>query len=400
MRKLYFLAILFLAVTNGHAQGTWSTMASLPATGRAFSYVFSIGDTGYVCGGANLGTVQSEFWAYVPATNTWIQKTTPPFNAKQGVCFVVNNKAYLCTGMKAGLTTPTNEVWEFDPSTGAWSQKNNFPGGARISAYSLAIGSKGYLGGGSNTLPGGQLYDFWEYVPATDTWTQIPNYPITDYFGIATFEVNGIGYFVGGFGTGGSATIPTNNVWSFNPSNNQWTAKNDFPVNVGQSTGFTAAGSGYIVNGTTQLGSNQTKINDLYKYDSATDSWSMQTDFPSSVRSATHVFVINNMAYAGHGLGLSSAYYVDWYRYVPTGMSSLFETPNNHSLLLSPNPATSAVQIISEKGINAPVVLMDLQGRIITRIEDASEGLNVTMIPDGIYLVEMGGVYQRLVVRH
>lgn len=399
MRHLYFLLVFLFTFNNAFSQGTWTTKASLPSTGRAFASVFSIGDTAYVCAGGNLGITQTDFWAYHPATDSWVQKSTPAYQMRQGVCFVVNGKAYMCTGIPIGSMSPVAEVWEYDPVTDQWTQKNNFPGGARLSSYSFAIGNKGYLGGGSTGQAGGLIYDFWEYEPATDTWTQIPNYPIPDYFGLAGFELNGLGYLVGGFGTGSPSTVPVNRVWCYNPATSQWTQKNNFPINIGQATGFTVAGSSYILNGTLQLGSNQTKTNTLYKYDSVNDSWSLQTNFPGTARSATHVAVINNVVYAGQGLGLSSAYYDDWYQYIPAGVSALSENTMEDKFSIAPNPASEYFKVMHE-GIGKSVMISDLNGRKILENNNAESTIDVSRIPNGVYIVKLNGVHQRLIVQH
>jgi N-acetylneuraminic acid mutarotase len=380
------------------SQGVWSTLSSLPATGRAFSYVFSVGDTGYVCGGLNLGVTQSDFWAYHPGTDTWVQKSTPPLISRQGVTFVINGKAYLCTGMEIGNTTAHAEVWEYDPATDSWTQKNNFPGGARISAFGFAIGNKGYIGGGSFPAPNSFYYDFWEYDPANDSWTQIPNYPLPEYAGFGTFVVNGIGYVVGGLNSA-SITIPGNKVWSFNPTTNQWTQKNNFPINLGLTTGFSVAGEGYIVNGATQLGSNQQKINSLYKYNALADSWSLQANFPGPVRSSTHALVINNAVYAGQGLGLSSVYYTDWYKYVPAGTSSLHESNSMKTLDAYPNPASNML-MIQGADLSQPVTISDLNGRILKSSVTDPNYVDVSNLPAGLYILNNGQWHKPFTVKH
>ena len=42
------------------------------------------------------------------------------------------------------------DFWEYDPATNAWTQKADFGGTARYGAVGFSIGSKGYIGTGSD----------------------------------------------------------------------------------------------------------------------------------------------------------------------------------------------------------------------------------------------------------
>src|SRR5205823_1898625 len=78
-------------------------------------------------------------------------------------------KGYIGTGFDNNVTW-TNDFWEYDPSTNVWMQKADFGGSGRAAAVGFSIGSKGYLGTGSDSE--GLFNDFWEYDPATNAWTQ------------------------------------------------------------------------------------------------------------------------------------------------------------------------------------------------------------------------------------
>ena len=60
----------------------------------------------------------------------------------------------------------------------SWTQKANFGGTPRYGAAEFSIGSKGYIGIGSDAYPVYHFVnDFWEYDTITNSWSQKANFP-------------------------------------------------------------------------------------------------------------------------------------------------------------------------------------------------------------------------------
>lgn len=385
MKNIYLVLLLAFHSFFASSQGIWNTKSSLPASQRANGFAFSIGDTGYVFAGNYLATSLTDLWAYIPATDTWIQRSSPAFTARFGFTFVLNGKAYVGTGIS---TAVNNEVWEYDPSSDQWTQKNNFPGGARYGSFSFVIGNTGYIGSGYNPMssPATIYHDVWAYDAVTDSWTQKANTSVPEYYGFSSFVINSNAVVVGGFGTGSPQTVPANKVWMYDPLMDQWTQKNNFPVTIGLATGFETGNEGYIATGAEQLGSNQIKLNTVYKYNSITDSWSLQAPFPGAGRSGMQAFVINGHVYAGTGLGLASAYYNDWYEYVPSSTTSLQETALQRVWKVYPNPVSEILYI---EGNHSDAFITDVYGRLVATLK-GSNAIDVSLYPEGIYILNAG----------
>lgn len=64
--------------------------------------------------------------------------------------FAVNGKGYIGTGDDFSSGNNYADFWEFDPLTGTWSQIQDFPGIARRYMVSFVIGTKAFVGVGTN----------------------------------------------------------------------------------------------------------------------------------------------------------------------------------------------------------------------------------------------------------
>ena len=106
-----------------------------------------------------------------------------------------------------------------------------------------------------------------------------------------------------------SRYVPTgsylNDFWKYNAQTSTWTRLNNFPGSLrGGQVSFVANGKGYMGLGyqvTTGSFSDALYMKDLWEYDPTSDTWSSKADFPGSARSDASVFVINNVAYVGAG---------------------------------------------------------------------------------------------------
>ena len=62
--------------------------------------------------------------------------------------FVKNNKAYISTGTKGGVSKQT---WEYDPVTDLWTQMREFEGAARTGAVGFTLKNVAYLSTGRSS---------------------------------------------------------------------------------------------------------------------------------------------------------------------------------------------------------------------------------------------------------
>ena len=180
-----------------------------------------------------------------------------------------------------------------DTLPGEWTQKANVGGGPRISSVGFSIGSKGYIGTGSN---GAMKKDFWEYDPATNIWTQKADFGGTHRVGAVGFALLGYGYIGLGFDTGGN--YPTD-FWEYNPATNTWTQQNNFPgFGRERAVGFEQGSVAYV--GTGYKFQTDTWYRDIWEYSPAGDSWFQMNDFPFKAHSL-EAFSIGSFSYVGVG---------------------------------------------------------------------------------------------------
>lgn len=202
----------------------------------------------------------------------------------------------------------SNDFWEYDPTYDSWTQKASFIGLPRTMPIAFCIDNKGYVGTGStNSLNAAN--DFFEYDPLSNTWTQKGDFPGTARYGAVGFSIASKGYI----GMGSDGTF-LQDFWEYDPLSDSWSQKPDFPggaVNV--ATTFTIGQKGYVCTGNSSTGS--AAANFLYEYDPATSTWTQKTDLPGQGRWHAVSFTIDNFGYVGTGKtpGLLN----DFWRYDP-----------------------------------------------------------------------------------
>ena len=115
---------------------------------------FSIGSKGYIGTGEGYNGHNGLFTKTSGSTtllaNTWTQKADFGGTARYGaVGFSIGSKGYIGTGSDDS-SLRYKDFWEYDPAANTWTQKADFGGTARDCAVGFSIGSKGYIGTGED----------------------------------------------------------------------------------------------------------------------------------------------------------------------------------------------------------------------------------------------------------
>lgn len=233
---------------------------------------------------------------------------------ERGVGFAIGNRGYIGLGQDT-LNLMLNDFWEYDPGTNSWTQKANFPGAARRDAAAFAIGTKGYVGTGMNNADafmGFPQTDFWEYNPVTNLWAAKAAFPGGFGSGVyysTGFAVSGKGYLCGGKV---GASSYSNELWEYTPASNSWLQKAFYPNGVRYGgTAFVIGNIAYFGTGTDE----NVFTNDFCKYNPATDTWTPLSPFPGSGRFSSCTFTLN-----GHGFmvfGSDGGYKDELWEYDP-----------------------------------------------------------------------------------
>lgn len=290
MKKLLLTLFAFsLLFSSAFAQNEWSPRASLPDSARCLGIGFSIGNYGYVgLGGDMRHPIQyfRDFWRFDPRNNSWTRMMDFPGRARiLPATFVIGNYAYVVTGSEVNFGYALlTECWQYNAVTNQWTQKANFPGISRYADVGFAIGGKGFVGTGYDTINSSRLLrDMWEYDTTTNTWTQKNDFGGDVRYVASAFSVGSKGYVCFGLDSIAGNFQSINDMWEYDIGSDSWTQKSSSPFD---SIGFA---SGFIIGSDIYIGTGQNyytaKItNDFWRYNTLTDTWTEQTRFPGASR--------------------------------------------------------------------------------------------------------------------
>jgi hypothetical protein len=289
----------------------WVQKANFGGAARYRAVGFSIGSKGYMgtgFTGFDVSSVKNDFWEYDPTGNSWTQKANFGGGVRaNAVGFSIGSKGYIGTGSNSGFK---NDFWEYDPTSNTWTQKANFGGTARILAVGFSIGSKGYIGTGNKD-------DFWEYDPIGNTWTQKANFGGTARYEAVGFSIGSKGYI--GTGTDGEAK---NDFWEYDPIGNTWTQKANFGGKARDGAiGFSIGSKGYIGSG---YGDGMK--NDFWEYDPTANKWTQKANFGSIACYAAVGFSIDSKGYIG--TGYEGEFKNDFWEYDPASPINITQQGN------------------------------------------------------------------------
>ena len=245
-------------------------------------------------GSVRIGTVDIEGNIFTVTqsggvSNIWLPKTAFGGSARYyAVGFSIGTKGYIGTGSDG---SPKKDFWEYDPVANAWTQKADFGGSARYYAVGFSIGEKGYIGTGWDGST--KTKDFWEYDPVLNIWARKADFGGTERGLAVGFSIGEKGYI----GTGSDNDSLRNDFWEYDPAADRWTGKADFKGTARSwASGFSIEGKGYI--GTGWDGSVR---KDFWAYDPAANAWSQKANFGGTERYYAVGFPIEGKGYIGTG---------------------------------------------------------------------------------------------------
>lgn len=168
-----------------------------------------------------------------------------------------------------------------------WYRAGNVAGADRTQAVSFTINNKAYIGTGS------YRDDFWEFDPENNTWTQKANYPAGGVNGLVAFAIGGNGYV--GMGNLSDGTVLPN-FYKYDTALNTWTRVKDYQgeFTSGSYASFVVSEKGYVCCDRSGRGYNP----ETWEYDPNSNSWTQKASYTSGngVFHAT-AFSINGKGY-------------------------------------------------------------------------------------------------------
>jgi N-acetylneuraminic acid mutarotase len=264
---------LVLAVAVG-AQGSWSTLAPVPAPTEGMQ-VGQIGNQiiaayGYSAGDTNLTRI------YDIDADSWSLGSPAPLPTRsEGAAATHGGELYVVGGRSAG---PLADLDRYTRATDTWVSLANMPT-ARRGLATAVVGNALYaIGGSTGTAPcnGSPLATLERYDIDSGTWSTMAPLP-SARSDLAAYAHGDKIYVFGG--CTGSESAVTNAVDVYNVATNTWsTAPADMPI--ARSSMYAAGGKGstvFVIGG--QAGGVQLTTNEAYKI--ANNSWSAATPMPS-----------------------------------------------------------------------------------------------------------------------
>jgi len=167
----------------------------------------------------------------------------------------------------------------------SWIQRADFGSIGRHRAMGISIGNKGYIGLGHYNGTGQNivLKDWWQYDPSTNSWSQKADYIGNNgngNYGVLSFGMENFGF------VGGGQQGPGNEFYKYDPVNNIWTSVTNTPTSTNDREGFAIGKKGYYMSG-----------NNVYEYNSETDSWSEKNSAPFNISWWNTTFTIDGKGY-------------------------------------------------------------------------------------------------------
>ena len=237
------------------------------------------------------------FYGHAYAQGSWAQKANFGGTGRAGaVGFSIGTKGYIGTGTEgSGSSGPNkNDFWEWDQLTDTWTQMADFAGTARSYAIGFSIGNKGYIGTGYDGT--NKKNDFWEWNQSNNTWLQKANFGGTARYCSVGFSINSKGYIGTGYDDNSSTK---KDFWEWDQASDTWTQKASLGGSVrGEAIGFSIGSKGYIATGND---SSALLKKDFWEWDQASDTWTQKADFGGTARRNALGFSIGTKGYIGTG---------------------------------------------------------------------------------------------------
>lgn len=141
-------------------------IGDFPGSGRQYGFAGAYDRRGYYGGGNDSG-YYADFYEFDSRYNTWTQKNGPGTARTRAAAVATNQALYVMCGYNGSYL---NSMQAYDFATGIWGDRTAFGGSIRsdIVAVYCAANGKIYAGLGYD---GSSFYaDWYEYTPGTNAW--------------------------------------------------------------------------------------------------------------------------------------------------------------------------------------------------------------------------------------
>lgn len=300
---LLVFVLVGLVATPALAQdGTWTTMAPMPANRWAHAAV-EVSGTIYIVGGNEGSSVSSgSIFAYDLASDAWTTKAAMLAGRSSPGAGAVNGKIFVFGGGNYWGAVTSTEV--YDPATNTWTNlaPMNHPRGGGVPA-SGAVNGMLYAAGG-DTSGTTEVYD-----PVSNTWTDVAPMPSPRFY-VGGAAIGSVLYVVGGHNASGTVD---NTVYAYDTASNTWSTKAPLPTPRMNPTVAVVDGILYVVGGSQHSSGYNIQLDTVEAYNPSTDEWTTEASIPGCREQAAATASRKHLYVAG-GLkqdGCTSSFYND-----------------------------------------------------------------------------------------
>ena len=373
MKKI--ITQLLLLITIPLFSQSWVQKSAFPGVERRAASGCSAQGKGYVMFGIKGNQNLKDVWEYSPISDSWTQKNNFPGPARR-YAILVSDDTLIFGGLGSEGSSHFTDFMQYYPSTDSWSTKASYPGDAGYASFAAIYNGFVYVGGGTRLTNNSKGKDFWKYSIANDTWTSIGNLPFNERTGGVCIESNGVIYL--GFGHDGTSS--KKDFYAYYPSTNSWSQKSSFPgFDRLNPIYFKTSNNEIIVGGGYRL--NNTALNDYYKYDPISDTWSLiSSNFTNANRSLAAEFTINSVGYVIGGFDSTKTKFLnDIWAYKPPISTSIKDNKTTSiNIQVFPVPARDYLILEIDGVLQSKVLfsLFDINGKLIQEYFIQENSLN------------------------
>lgn len=184
-----------------------------------------------------------------------------------------------------------------------WSEVAPFKGGLRSGGVAFALDGKGYYGLGKSSMTAGSdkyWNDLWKFDPVENEWFKLSDFPSTGLDMCVAFVIGNVAYVTLGRYSDIAANFNGYNTttYAYDLLTDSWTKLEAFP-SVGRtgSASFELNGKGYIVCGYREK---YKQTNEVWCYDPILNKWNQKNDFPLAL-TGCYTFTLASDVYVGGG---------------------------------------------------------------------------------------------------
>ncbi len=188
--------------------------------------------------------------------------------------FAIGNKLYITCGSTIQPQS-LGDAWEYDVTTNLWSPLPDFPSEKRRDATAFTVGENAYVGMGQS-IGSNFFNDFYPFSNGSWNTTSVGDNAISPRRRALGFGLKGKGYFVGGSNPN---NLTLRDVWEFNPVNNQWKNKKDFPVGLINGISIYGENRAFVGFGTTDTNPEKK----IWEYNEVLDTWEEFAKTPDNI---------------------------------------------------------------------------------------------------------------------